>query len=228
MGATFLIPLVHKPREPCRRELRGTPSPGLLVVTLPGAPQRASETLQHQPSGRALCPSTASRGCLFPALLVCPPPRLLCPSHTLSRPRPVPCSPLSPLLFVTRQQVRWLEGRGAQQCCSWAWSHLPLVSARSCDGPPLSEQYEAGLASSFHSHELSPFNNPLCDAVPLGGQRGLRTGSRTHQSSLQVWLLGWLSVSPDLLVGGGPHSCPWQAPLRLSLAGPRASQLPPE
>lgn len=74
----------------------------------------------------------------------------------------------------------------------------------------------------------SPFNNPLCDAVPLDGQRGLRTGSRTHQSSLQVWLLGWLSVSLDLLVSGGPHSCPWQAPLRLSLTGLRASQLPPE
>lgn len=74
----------------------------------------------------------------------------------------------------------------------------------------------------------SSYNNPLCDAIPLKGQRGLKMGARTHQSSLQVLLLGWLSVSLDLLVSGGPHSCPWQVPLRLSLAGLRASQLPPE
>lgn len=196
-----------------------------LVVTLSGAPQRASETLQHlggccvpaQPGGGAF-----SRPLGLPASGTSVP----LPHHfqTLSS----TLQPTLPTLFVTRQQVRWLKGCRAQRCCSWAWSHLPLVSSRSCDGPPLSEQQEAGLASSFHSHELSPFNNPLCDAVPLGSQRGLRTGSRTHQSSLQVWLLGWLSVSLDLLVSGGPHSCPWQAPLRLSLAGLRASQLPPE
>lgn len=65
----------------------------------------------------------------------------------------------------------------------------------------------------------SSFNNPLCDAVPLEGQGGLKTGARTHQSSLWVLLLGWLSVSltcwsvvaPTPAHGKFPASSPSQA-----------------
>lgn len=51
-----------------------------------------------------------------------------------------PRKPTPPTLFVTQQQVRWLNGCRAQWCCSSAWSHLPLASTRSYGGPPLSEQ----------------------------------------------------------------------------------------
>lgn len=153
-GAALLIPF--NPRTTGLAGSRQGVDVGLPVHCFSSLrPLEGQRNTADPAAWRVLLPSTARRGHLPVASWSAP----LQAFYATPTPFPDPVLPPeahSPCCFCLCDEAAGeVAGRGAKLSGAAAGCRLPLASARSRDGPPLSEQWEAGLASSSHSHGLS-------------------------------------------------------------------------
>lgn len=113
--------------------------PGATHLPPPPPTHRASETLQHQPSGRVLCLSTARKGAFslpsWSALLL----DFYAPPTAFPDPVQSP-EAHCPHFACDAAAGEVAEGVQSSVVLQLGLVHLPLASTRSYGGPPLSEQ----------------------------------------------------------------------------------------